>query len=148
MIHSTTARVRYGETDQGGVVYHASYLSWFEIGRTELIRGSGFPYGAFEIERRLRLQVVEAHLDYHAPARYDDVVRIESWLTGFKRVQFTVNHRILNDATGGLLASGYIRLACVTFEGRVSPIPDDVRAALRNWVLPESGGKTRAGSGV
>ncbi len=148
MIHTTTARVRYAETDQGGVVYHATYLYWFEIGRTELMRTTGFPYGEFERQRGLLLQVVEAHLDYRHPARYDDVVRIESWLTHFRRVQFTVNHRILRDSDGSMLAEGYIRLGCVDATGRVRAIPDDVRLALSKWVAVENVGKPAARSHV
>lgn len=68
-------RVRYAETDQMGVVYHANYLNWFEIGRTELIRELGYPYRTIE-EKGLLLPVVEAEVKFLKPARYDDVVGI------------------------------------------------------------------------
>ena len=72
-------RVRYGETDQMGVVYHAEYLVWCEIGRTEYIRAAGLAYA--EMERRgTTLAVADASLRYHAPARYDDRVRVETSL--------------------------------------------------------------------
>ncbi|MFD0695220.1 acyl-CoA thioesterase [Paenibacillus sp. GCM10027628] len=68
-------RVRYEETDQMGVVYHANYLTWFEIGRTELIRELGYPYRKIE-EKGLLLPVVEANSKFRKPARYDDLVSI------------------------------------------------------------------------
>lgn len=72
-------RVRYAETDQMGVVYHANYLVWCEIGRTELIRRRGSSYA--DLERGgVLLAVSEAKLRFHASARYDDTVRVETWV--------------------------------------------------------------------
>ncbi|UUZ80572.1 acyl-CoA thioesterase [Paenibacillus sp. P26] len=68
-------RVRYQETDQMGVVYHANYLNWFEIGRTEMIRRMGMPYRTLEA-KGLLLPVTEAELKFHQPARYDDLVTV------------------------------------------------------------------------
>ncbi|OCT11693.1 thioesterase [Paenibacillus pectinilyticus] len=73
--HQHQLRVRYQETDQMGVVYHANYLTWFEIGRTELIRSLGYPYRKIE-EKGLLLPVTEADLKFKKPARYDDQVGI------------------------------------------------------------------------
>ena len=125
MKHVTRVRARYGETDQAGVVYHATYLSWFEVGRTELMRDAGYSYADFERDRALRLTVVEAHLNYHAPGRYDEPVRIESWIDGMRRVRFLVRHRISSEERGCVLATGFIALACVTNEGK------DLRRARR-----------------
>ncbi|KZE79268.1 thioesterase [Paenibacillus elgii] len=72
-----TLRVRYQETDQMGVVYHANYLNWFEVGRTEMIRELGLPYQALET-RGLLLPVIEADLKFRSPARYDDLVTINT----------------------------------------------------------------------
>ncbi|WP_088832668.1 acyl-CoA thioesterase [Paenibacillus tyrfis] len=72
-----TLRVRYQETDQMGVVYHANYLNWFEVGRTEMIRELGLPYQALET-RGLLLPVIEADLKFRSPARYDDLVTIDT----------------------------------------------------------------------
>lgn len=72
-----TLRVRYQETDQMGVVYHANYLNWFEVGRTELIRELGMPYQTLEA-RGLLLPVIEADLKFRSPARYDDLVTIDT----------------------------------------------------------------------
>ena len=74
---STETRVRYAETDQMGVVYHANYLAWCEIGRTELMRQAGVPYAQVEAEGML-LAVSDVTLRYHAPARYDDVIHVRT----------------------------------------------------------------------
>ncbi|MFC5451951.1 acyl-CoA thioesterase [Paenibacillus aestuarii] len=73
--HHHPLRVRYEETDQMGVVYHANYLTWFEIGRTELIRELGYPYRKIE-EKGLLLPVIEAEAKFKKPARYDDLIGI------------------------------------------------------------------------
>jgi acyl-CoA thioester hydrolase len=141
MKHATTVRARYGETDQAGVVYHATYLKWFEVGRTELMRDAGHSYAAFERERALRLTVAEAHLVYHAPARYDEPVRVESWIEDMRRVRFLVRHRITSEDRGCVLATGFIKLACVTNDGKVTPVPEDVRRALLKFADQDERGK-------
>lgn len=72
-------RVRYAETDQMGVVYHANYLVWCELGRTELIRSRGSSYAELERSGTL-LAVADASLRYHAAARYDDLIRVDAWI--------------------------------------------------------------------
>lgn len=76
-------RVRYSETDQMGVAYHAHYLVWCEVGRTDFIRELGVPYRLLE-QGGLRLAVAEAYIRYVAPARYDDVIQVR---TRIERVQ-------------------------------------------------------------
>ncbi|NRF92230.1 acyl-CoA thioesterase [Paenibacillus frigoriresistens] len=75
--HQHQFRVRYEETDQMGVVYHANYLTWFEMGRTELIRELGYPYRRIE-EKGLLLPLVEAEVKFKKPARYDDLVCVNT----------------------------------------------------------------------
>ena len=74
----TRVRVRYAETDQMGVVYHANYLVWFEVGRVELMRQRGLNYRRLEEEEGCRIVVVEATARYKSPARYDDELIIET----------------------------------------------------------------------
>src|SRR5580698_2949625 len=74
-------RVRYSETDQMGVVYHANYLVWFEVGRVELMRQRGMDYKRLEIEEGCWIAVVEATTRYKAPARYDDELIVETRVT-------------------------------------------------------------------
>jgi len=71
-------RVRYAETDQMGVVYHANYLIWFEVGRVELMRALGVEYKRMEIEDDCRIVVADAHCRYHHAAVYDEVLRIRT----------------------------------------------------------------------
>ncbi|WP_230632814.1 acyl-CoA thioesterase [Paenibacillus athensensis] len=86
-------RVRYEETDQMGVVYHANYLIWFEIGRTELIRQIGYPYHRLE-EQGMLLPVVEAELKYKRPARYDDVISIYTRIETLKGIRIGMAYEI------------------------------------------------------
>lgn len=79
----TRLRVRYAETDQMGVVYHANYLVWFEVGRVEFIRQMGMEYAAMEREGAL-IAVVEATARYKAPARYDEELAVRTYLAGLR----------------------------------------------------------------
>ncbi len=74
----TRLRVRYAETDQMGVVYHANYIIWMEVGRTEFCREAGVVYRDLEDKENLRLAVIEANCRFVAPARYDDEVEIHT----------------------------------------------------------------------
>lgn len=78
MPSETRIRVRYAETDQMGVVYHANYFVWFEVGRVELIRQMGFNYATMEREDGIKIAVVEATCRYKSPARYDDEVIVRT----------------------------------------------------------------------
>ena len=129
MLQVTEVRVRYAETDQMGVVYHANYLAWCDIGRTDLIRAlGGKSYG--EIEREgIALAVVEAHLRYVKPARYDDVIRVTSRVTEVRSRVVRFDYDI-NLAGGGLIATGYTTLVAMTREGRGSCIPEELRQQL------------------
>ncbi|UJF34734.1 acyl-CoA thioesterase [Paenibacillus hexagrammi] len=103
-------RVRYQETDQMGVVYHANYLTWMEIGRTELIRGMGYPYRLIE-SKGLLLPLVEADMKFKQPARYDDLVAIYTRVSGYSsvRLEFAYEIRRQNSPispAGDLLVTG------------------------------------------
>ncbi|HEX4156239.1 MAG TPA: thioesterase family protein [Acidobacteriaceae bacterium] len=80
----TRLRVRYAETDQMGVVYHANYLVWFEVGRVEFIRQMGMDYRSMEREENAMIAVVEATARYKAPARYDDELIVRTSLAGVR----------------------------------------------------------------
>jgi acyl-CoA thioester hydrolase len=77
-------RVRYAETDQMGVVYHANYLIWFEVGRVEFIRQLGMDYKSMEKEEDALIAVVEVTARYKAPARYDDELIVRTSLAGVR----------------------------------------------------------------
>ena len=83
-IHKTTCRVIYGDTDNMGQAYYGNYFRWFEIGRNELFRSLGISYASVE-SRGIFLPVAEAYCKYSVPARYDDLLMIETSLdTRFK----------------------------------------------------------------
>jgi acyl-CoA thioester hydrolase len=98
-------RVRYAETDQMGVVYHANYLVWFEIGRVEFIRATGLSYAAMESEGAL-IAVVEASARYKAPARYDDELIVRTTLAGFRGSLVKFRYAVVRAADDALLCEG------------------------------------------
>ncbi len=127
--HDTDLRVRYGETDRMGVVYHAEYLAWCEIGRTEYIRSLGMSYADME-RRGVPLAVAEASLRYHAPARYDDRIRVTTILTRLGSRGLTFDYVICNADTGQRLATASTTLVALDADGRATTIPPDIRALL------------------
>jgi acyl-CoA thioester hydrolase len=103
---STQLRVRYAETDQMGVVYHANYIVWMEIGRVEYFRARGIRYRDMERDEGILLVVVEAHCRYHSPARYDEEVIIRTWVeeAGPRMIRF--GYEMSDALTGRHLATG------------------------------------------
>lgn len=132
MVSTTDVRVRYAETDQMGVAYHANYLVWCEVGRTDFIRELGVTYA--EMERRgVLLAVSEASLRFHASARYDDVVRIETRLAGVRSrmVSFAYElFRMQEDGARVLLASARTDLVSLAPGGRPVAMPAEFRTLL------------------
>ncbi|MFD0870168.1 Acyl-CoA thioester hydrolase YbgC [Chlamydia abortus] len=102
--HVHSIRVRYEETDQMGVVYHANYLTWFEIGRTEMIRETGFTYRELEANRLL-LPLVEASMKFKQPARYDDEVAIYTRMADVTPISIVFESQVRR-AEGGEAESG------------------------------------------
>jgi len=86
-------KARYAETDQMGVVYHANYLTWFEIGRTEMIRELGLPYRKIE-EQGLLLPVIDLGMQFLKPARYDDQIRVLTRIREYTNIRMTFEVRI------------------------------------------------------
>src|ERR1700683_137122 len=104
--YDTTIRVRYGETDQMGVVYYGNYYTWFEIGRVELCRQLGFEYKQMEIEDDSLIVVVEAHCRYKQPARFDDVLTVRTRVTESKRRMLAFGYEIIRENSGETIATG------------------------------------------
>lgn len=126
---SSTIRVRYAETDQMGVAYHASYFVWFEVGRCDLLRARGSTYRELEA-RDVLLPVIEAHCAFRSPARYDDELEIATTgaLLSAARVEF--RYEVARRADRALLATGRTVHAAVNGRGRPRRLPADVRAVL------------------
>lgn len=127
-------RVIYGDTDQMGMVYYANYLRYFEVARNEHLRVAGASYRAFEETHGLLLPVVEAHVAYHRPARYDDELLILTALQGRGAASVRFDYEIHRAGTaaqaGEKLVSGYTVHACVTRDGRVVRLPAAMRAVV------------------
>jgi acyl-CoA thioester hydrolase len=124
----TELRVIYGDTDQMGVVYYANYLRFMEAGRNEFIRASGLRYRDFEERFGLRLPVAEAAVSYKLPARYDDVIAVETALGEVRRASARFEYRILRGDE--LLATGHTVHACVDLDGRVRRLPEELLTRL------------------
>ena len=136
-VFHTDVRVRYEETDQGGVVYHANYLRYLEVARVELLRARGFDYAAWERDG-LRLLVIEASLRYRAPGFFDDVLRIEieRIKTGAARVEVGYRvHRVGSGHGGAPIGQTVVTAttvhACVDEGGRPRRLPAEIADALR-----------------
>jgi len=134
---ATELRVRYAETDQMGVVYHANYLVWCEIGRTDLIRLLGKPYAAFEREG-VRLAVSEASLRFKGSARYDDAIRVFTTLRDVRSRGVTFAYRIVHGERGDTLVTATTALIALDLAGRPMTMPADMRAMLAAAVTPAS----------
>jgi acyl-CoA thioester hydrolase len=118
----TDIRVIYGDTDQMGFAYYANYLRWFEAGRNEFLRAKGMTYRDFEERFRLILPVAEAHVVYRAPARYDDLLAVETSLVEARRASARFGYRIVRGAD--LVATGFTLHACLDAEGRIQRMPE------------------------
>jgi acyl-CoA thioester hydrolase len=132
----TQLRVIYGDTDQMGVVYYANYLRFFEAGRNEFIRAKGLRYRDFEARHRLMLPVVEAGVRYQVPARYDDLVSVETSLSEMRRASARFDYRLVRD-DGELLATGHTIHACVDLDGRIQRMPQELLARLSAGEAPK-----------
>lgn len=125
----TELRVRYAETDRMGIVYYANYLVWCEVGRVEFMRALGGSYAALE-SQGYGLAVAEATVRYLAPARFDDLVRIETTLVGVRSRAVTFDYVILHAETGTRLATAHTALVSVDAAGKPTAMPAEFRARL------------------
>jgi acyl-CoA thioester hydrolase len=125
----TTVRVRYAETDRMGVVYYSNYLVWFEIGRTEWLRQTGWSYREME-QDGFSLPVIEAHCEYREAARYDDDIDIETRATLLTPVRIRFDYSVVRASHGRAAAVGYTVHAALNAKGRPCRLPSRVRLIL------------------
>ncbi len=122
--HSLSLRVRYGETDQMGVVYHANYLLYFEMGRTELLRSAGFAYS--ELERRgLFLVVTESACRHRAAAHYDDLLTVTTRVSRIGKATIRFEYSV-DGPDGKRLAEGHTELASVDRGKTPVRLPEEI----------------------
>lgn len=124
--HRIDIRVRYCETDAMGFLHHANFVNYYEMGRTELLRAQGGSYRAIE-EEGLFLVVVKLDCRYHAPARYDDLLTLETTVVRTSAVKIEHSYRLFRGDQ--LLATANSVLACVDRAGRVQRLPDSLTKA-------------------
>lgn len=122
-VFRTECRVRYVETDCAGIVHYASFFHYFEVGRMEMWRELGLPY--FE-----QLPIVETYCEYKAPARFDDLLVIESWVAELRSKGFKIGHRVLRKEDGGLLVQGHTSFVTVDKDRRPVEVFDEFRRAF------------------
>jgi acyl-CoA thioester hydrolase len=121
----------YADTDQMGVVNNVVYLRWFEVGRAEWLRQHGRPYKELEATG-LMLPVVEAHLRYREPARYDDIVTVHGGPDEIGAASFTFNYELRRERDNALLCTGWTTHACLGSDGKVKRLPPDILSLLRS----------------
>lgn len=121
-------RVRFSETDKMGITWHGNYFSWFEMGRTELLREAGLAYRDLE-ESGTMFAVVSAECTYKHPAMYDDILTLKTRVTKITPIRIEHEYRLYRDSL--LLAVGKTVLASVNMEGKINPIPDSIAALFQ-----------------
>lgn len=138
-MHTTIFRARYAETDAMGVVHHAAYLPWLEVGRVDLLRAAGLPYTAIEAAGYL-VVLADVHVRYRAPARFDDVVRVETTLLDARRRQLRFGYRVLLDATDTLCVEGQTNHVVVARSTmKATQLPVEMLALITPWLSAAKG---------
>lgn len=128
-ISDLTVRVNYSEVDQMGVVYHARYIVWLDMARTEHLRRAGTTYREMEVSG-YRLVVGELQMRYRQPARYDDLVRIRCWVRELASRKVTFGYAIELPDDGRLLATATTAMLVLSAEMTPTRLPDDIRSVL------------------
>lgn len=129
-------RVSYADTDRMGVVYYANYLVLFERGRTELMRALGVRYRTLE-EKNIFLPVMDVQVKYLAPAQYDDVINIRTWVGELGRASVTFQYELINADTGKKMAQGFTKHPFVNKSWKPMPVPPEVKTILLPVVHPD-----------
>ncbi|GJQ23551.1 MAG: acyl-CoA thioesterase [Planctomycetia bacterium] len=125
-VHEIKTRVRYQETDQMGIVYYANFFVYFEMGRTEYLRHLGLPYSSLEKEH-IYFPVTEAHCRFRSPARYDDILVIQTWISGLKHATVEFNHKVTRENDNTLIVEGVTKLACLNVNRKPARMPEKLR---------------------
>jgi acyl-CoA thioester hydrolase len=133
--HRFPVRVYFEDTDAGGVVYYANYLKFADRARTEMMREAGAAHSAMIEERGLTLVVSRCEADYMAAARLDDLLEVESRITGFGGATVDAEQIIRRD--GSDLVRIRVRLACVNRAGRPARLPNDLRELFKDRLLAQ-----------
>lgn len=125
-------RVRYAETDQMGVVYHANYFVWFEVGRVEFLRAMGFSYREMEENDACFIAVVDARCRYKAPAHYDDEITVRTSLKNVRESVIHFGYELVRVSDGTLLAEGETMHVVTDAEMKRRTIPEKYMQRFRD----------------
>ncbi len=134
--HEARIRVRYKDTDRMGVVYYGNYLTFFEVGRAELMRDLGFPYAEIEADGYM-LVVTEAKAKYHANVGYDSEVTVKTKIARVKNASIRFNYEVVDEADK-LLVSGHTVHACLNSDLKPVRIPPDLKKVVEKNVISEN----------
>ena len=123
----TTFPVRYAETDQMGIVHHATYIIYCEEGRSAMCRARGRDYADME-RAGFGLALMQLEARYLAPAHYGEQITVRTWIDEVRSRTITFGYEILAAATRQVLVTARTQLVCVRTDGKVASIPPDWRA--------------------
>ena len=127
----TTLRVRYAETDRMGVVYHANFVIWFEVGRVELLRQLGFQYSEMEQQDNCHIPVVDLRVRYKAPAQYDDEIVIRTEIKNVRSSLLHFTYEVFRQSDRTLLATGETMHIIVDEKFERRPLPEKYLKAFK-----------------
>jgi acyl-CoA thioester hydrolase len=129
-VAETRLRVRYAETDQMGYVYYGNYATYYEIGRVEAMRNLGFSYKDLEERVGVMMPVLELHVQYKAPAYYDEELRLQVSIPAMPQTRIRFEYRLFN-AADKLLNEGHTTLVFVSKDsGRPCRVPQELKQVL------------------
>lgn len=135
VISAVHHRVNYSETDQMGFVYHANYLIWMDMARTEHMRERGMSYKELE-DQGTYLTVTDVHIRYRRPARYDDMIRVRCWVRELASRRVVFGYAVERAETGDLLATAETSLIALNPQQTLSRIPEHVCELLKPTADP------------
>ena len=130
-VNETRLRVRYAETDQMGVVYHANHFVWFEIGRVELLRQLGFSYRDMESVDQCYIAVVDARCRYRAPVRYDDEIVVRTHLKNVRESVIHFGYELTRVGDGVVLADGETTHIVTNAQMKITELPAKYMSVFR-----------------
>jgi acyl-CoA thioester hydrolase len=140
--HLHLHRVTYAECTLGNHVYHGCYLEWLEAARGEFFRSLGCPLLGLQ-NGGYAFPIVECRLRYHHPARYDDLLTVETWVTHLERVRLGFGYQVAHGGQQRILTAE-TEHACTDLNEKPRRIPDSLRNLLQAWLRAEADGGSEA----
>ncbi len=140
--HSHLYRVTYADCTVGNHIYYSRYLDILEAARGEFFRHLGRTFHDWQGEDTI-FPVMESHLRYRRPARYDEIIRVETWIAELTRIRLGFDYRILNQSNEAIL-SGETRHVCTTLADKPKRIPSDLAKLLAPFISPVTAPETPA----